>query len=168
MVSATKPYRPWEKRVVKVSRVSKVVKGGKKISFRATVVIGDKKNKVGVGMGKAVEVSNAIKKAETNAKKNVITITVESGQTISHSILGAAGGSKVFIRPAVPGTGVIAGGSVRSVLELAGIKNILSKQLGSNNALNNARATINGLRNLNTKAEVIKKRQISVEHLLGK
>lgn len=168
MITTNKPYKPWEKRVVKVSRVSKVVKGGKKISFRATVVIGDKKNKVGVGMGKAVEVSNAIKKAETNAKKNVITVMIDNGQTISHSILGVAGGSKVFIRPAVPGTGVIAGGSVRSVLELAGIKNILSKQLGSNNALNNARATINGLQKLSTREEVIKKRQIPIEHLLGK
>lgn len=165
---SNKNYRPWEKRVVKVSRVSKVVKGGKKISFRATVVIGDKKNKVGVGMGKAVEVSSAIKKAETNAKKNIITITIGEGQTISHAILGVAGGSKVFIRPAVPGTGVIAGGSVRSVLELAGIKNILSKQLGSNNALNNARATINALCNLTTKEDILKKRQIPFEHFLGK
>lgn len=160
-------YKPWEKRVVKISRVSKVVKGGKKISFRATVVIGDKKNKVGVGMGKAVEVSNAIKKAETNAKKNVITVSIGEGQTIAHAIIGIAGGSKVFIRPAVQGTGVIAGGSVRSVLELAGIKNILSKQLGSNNALNNARATIQGLQNLTTKQEVIKKRNISMEHFLN-
>lgn len=164
---SNKNYRPWEKRVVKVSRVSKVVKGGKKISFRATVVMGDKKNRVGVGMGKAVEVSNAIKKAETDAKKNIINVTIGEGQTISHSILGIAGGSKVFIRPAVPGTGVIAGGSVRSVLELAGIKNILSKQLGSNNALNNARATINALQSLTTKQEVLKKRQISAEHLLN-
>lgn len=160
-------YKPWEKRVVKVSRVSKVVKGGKKISFRATVVIGDKKSKVGVGMGKAVEVSNAIKKAETNAKKNVITVHIGEGQTIAHATIGVAGGSKVFIRPAVQGTGVIAGGSVRSVLELAGIKNILSKQLGSNNALNNARATIKGLQSLTTKEEVIKKRNISMEHFLN-
>jgi len=165
---SNKNYKPWEKRVVKISRVSKVVKGGKKISFRATVVMGDKKNKVGVGMGKAVEVSNAIKKAETNAKKNLITVTIDEGQTISHSILGVAGGSKVFIRPAVPGTGVIAGGSVRSVLELAGIKNILSKQLGSNNALNNARATINALCNLKTKHDIIKKRQISFEQFSAK
>nr|YP_011006135.1 30S ribosomal protein S5 [Dictyotopsis propagulifera]WAM63139.1 30S ribosomal protein S5 [Dictyotopsis propagulifera] len=161
----SKTYRPWEKRVVKISRVSKVVKGGKKISFRAIVVIGDKKNKVGVGMGKAIEVSNAIKKAETNAKKSILTISVEEGQTISHPILGITGGSKVFIRPAVPGTGVIAGGSVRSVLELAGIKNILSKQLGSNNALNNARATIKALSLLSTKEGIIKKRQVSLEHL---
>jgi len=119
-------------------------------------------------MGKAVEVSNAINKAETNAKKNLITVTIDEGQTISHSILGVAGGSKVFIRPAVPGTGVIAGGSVRSVLELAGIKNILSKQLGSNNALNNARATINALCNLKTKHDIIKKRQISFEQFSAK
>jgi len=159
----SKTYRPWEKRVVKVSRVSKVVKGGKKISFRATVVMGDKRNTVGVGMGKAVEVSTAIRKAETNAKKNLITVPITQGQTIPHTIIGRAGGSKVFIRPAVPGTGVIAGGSVRSVLELAGLKNILSKQLGSNNPLNNARATVNGLKKLMTKEVVLKKRQLPIE-----
>lgn len=161
-----KTYRPWEKRVVKVSRVSKVVKGGKKISFRATVVMGDKRNTVGVGIGKAVEVSTAIRKAETNAKKNLITVPITPGQTIPHTIIGNAGGSKVFIRPAVPGTGVIAGGSVRSVLELGGLKNILSKQLGSNNALNNARATINGLKKLMTKEVVMKNRQLVLEKIV--
>nr|YP_011005016.1 30S ribosomal protein S5 [Analipus japonicus]WAM61879.1 30S ribosomal protein S5 [Analipus japonicus] len=157
-----------EKRVVKISRVSKVVKGGKKISFRAIVVVGDMEKKVGVGVGKAQEVSTAIKKAETDAKKNVITIPIAEGKTIPHAMIGTTGGSKVFIRPAVPGTGVIAGGSVRIVLELAGIKNILSKQLGSNNALNNARSTIIALKNLNTIEQVIQKRQISLEQLLGK
>ena len=157
-----------EKRVVKISRVSKVVKGGKKISFRAVVVVGDMEKTVGVGVGKAQEVSTAIRKAETDAKKNVITIAIAEGKTIPHPIIGTAGGSKVFIRPAVPGTGVIAGGSVRIVLELAGIKNILSKQLGSNNALNNARSTIIALRNLNTIEQVLQKRQISLEQLLGK
>ena len=163
-----KTYKSWEKRVVKVSRVSKVVKGGKKISFRATVVMGDKKNMVGVGMGKAVEVSTAIRKAETNAKKNMITVAITEGQTIPHTVIGSAAGSKVFIRPAVPGTGVIAGGSVRSVLELAGLKNILSKQLGSNNALNNARATVNGLKKLMTKELVMKKRDLCIEEMVGK
>ena len=158
----------WEKRVVKVSRVSKVVKGGKKISFRATVVVGDMENQVGVGVGKAEEVSTAIKKAETDAKKNVISISIAEGKTIPHSTTGIECGSKVFIRPAVPGTGVIAGGSVRTVLELAGIKNILSKQLGSNNSLNNARATIGALKSLDTMKQVMEKRQISLEQLLGK
>ena len=158
----------WEKRVVKVSRVSKVVKGGKKISFRATVVIGDMEEQVGVGVGKAQEVSTAIKKAETDALKNVITIPIVEVKTIPHSMVGIEGGSKVFIRPAVPGTGVIAGGSVRIVLELAGIKNILSKQLGSNNPLNNARATITALKSLDTLEQVIEKRQISFEQLVGK
>ena len=148
--------------------VTKVVKGGKKISFRATVVVGDMEQKVGVGVGKAEEVSTAIKKAETDAKKNVITIPIAEGKTIPHAILGVAGGSKVFIRPAVPGTGVIAGGSVRIVLELAGIKNILSKQLGSNNPLNNARATIIALNGLTTIEQVMQKRQISLEQVLGK
>ena len=158
----------WEKRVVKVSRVSKVVKGGKKISFRATVVVGDMENQVGVGVGKAQEVSTAIKKAETDALKNVITIPIVEVKTIPHSMVGIEGGSKVFIRPAVPGTGVIAGGSVRIVLELAGIKNILSKQLGSNNPLNNARATISALKNLDTIQQVMEKRQVSFEQILGK
>lgn len=167
MITPNKKIR-WEQRVVKVSRVSKVVKGGKKISFRATVVVGDMEEKVGVGVGKAEEVSTAIKKAETDAKKNVITIPIAEGKTIPHAMIGIAGGSKVFIRPAVPGTGVIAGGSVRIVLELAGIKNILSKQLGSNNPLNNARATIIALKNLNTIEQVVQKRQISLEQLLGK
>ena len=167
MINQNKKIR-WEQRVVKVSRVSKVVKGGKKISFRATVVIGDMEEKVGVGVGKAKEVSTAIKKAETDAKKNVLTIPIAEGKTIPHAMIGIAGGSKVFIRPAVPGTGVIAGGSVRIVLELAGIKNILSKQLGSNNPLNNARATIIALKNLNTIEQVVQKRQISLEQLLGK
>nr|YP_011005855.1 30S ribosomal protein S5 [Desmarestia aculeata]QWK43724.1 ribosomal protein S5 [Desmarestia aculeata]WAM62859.1 30S ribosomal protein S5 [Desmarestia aculeata] len=167
MITPNKKIR-WEQRVVKVSRVSKVVKGGKKISFRATVVVGDMEQKVGVGVGKAEEVSTAIKKAETDAKKNVITIPIAEGKTIPHAILGVAGGSKVFIRPAVPGTGVIAGGSVRIVLELAGIKNILSKQLGSNNPLNNARATIIALNGLTTIEQVMQKRQISLEQVLGK
>ncbi len=167
MITQNKKIR-WEQRVVKVSRVSKVVKGGKKISFRATVVVGDMEEKVGVGVGKAEEVSTAIKKAETDAKKNVITIPIAEGKTIPHAMIGVAGGSKVFIRPAVPGTGVIAGGSVRIVLELAGIKNILSKQLGSNNPLNNARATIIALKGLNTIEQVMQKRQISLEQMLGK
>ena len=167
MITPNKKIR-WEQRVVKVSRVSKVVKGGKKISFRATVVVGDMEQKVGVGVGKAEEVSTAIKKAETDAKKNVITIPIAEGKTIPHAILGVAGGSKVFIRPAVPGTGVIAGGSVRIVLELAGIKNILSKQLGSNNPLNNDRATIIALNGLTTIEQVMQKRQISLEQVLGK
>lgn len=167
MVILTKKIE-WEQRVIKVSRVSKVVKGGKKISFRATVVVGDMEDKVGVGIGKAEEVSTAIKKAEANARKNVIIISISKGKTIPHAILGIAGGSKVFIRPAVPGTGVIAGGSVRIVLELAGIKNILSKQLGSNNPLNNARAAIVALKSLNTIDQVLQKRQISLEQLIGK
>nr|QWK42162.1 ribosomal protein S5 [Pseudochorda nagaii] len=167
MTTPNKKIR-WEQRVVKISRVSKVVKGGKKISFRATVVVGDMEEKVGVGVGKAEEVSTAIKKAETDAKKNVIIIPIAEGKTIPHAMVGIAGGSKVFIRPAVPGTGVIAGGSVRIVLELAGIKNILSKQLGSNNPLNNARATIIALKSLNTIEQVMQKRQISLEQLLGK
>ena len=160
--------KEFAQRVVKVSRVSKVVKGGKKISFRAIVVVGNKEQIVGVGIGKATEVGTAIKKAENNAKKLFITVPLGKGKTIPHSILGVQGSSKVIIRPAIPGTGVIAGGSVRAVLELAGIKNILSKQLGSNNALNNARATINGLRRLRTIKAISEHREISIEQVLGK
>nr|YP_010185344.1 ribosomal protein S5 [Ishige okamurae]QVJ99688.1 ribosomal protein S5 [Ishige okamurae]WAM63984.1 30S ribosomal protein S5 [Ishige okamurae] len=157
----------WEKRVVKIARVSKVVKGGKKLSFRATLVTGNRNGLVGVGIGKAEETALAIKKAEVNAKKNLVKVPLVKGQTIPHSIIGNTGGCKVFIRPAVPGTGVIAGGAVRVVLELAGVKNILSKQLGSNNALNNARATVIGLKNIKAIGQIAQKRQISIEQVLG-
>ena len=158
----------WKQKLVKISRVSKVAKGGKKMSFRAVVAVGNKEKKVGVGIGKADEVSTAIKKAQADAKKNIITIPIAEGRTIPHSIVKHDGGAKVFIRPAVAGTGVIAGSSVRIVLELAGITNILSKQLGSNNALNNARATIKCLKSLTTIEQVLAKREVSLEHLLGK
>lgn len=160
----SKPLR-WEQRLVQVQRVSKVVKGGKKLSFRATVIIGNKNSQVGVGVGKADEVSTAIKKAINDAKKNIISIPLTKNNTVPHHVTGIDGASKVFIRPAGPGTGVIAGSSIRIVLELAGIQNILAKQLGGNNLLNNARATILALKALKTAQQVAEERDIPLERL---
>ena len=138
----------WSERVVAIQRVTKVVKGGKKLSFRAIVVVGDEMGKVGVGVGKANDVITAVRKGSIDGKKNVITVPLTSSNSIPHTINGRFGAAKLILRPSAPGSGVIAGSSIRTVLELAGVKNILSKQLGSNNLLNNARATINGLNNL--------------------
>lgn len=157
----------WEQRVVQIQRVSKVVKGGKKLSFRATVVIGNQKSQVGVGVGKADEVSTAMKKAVNDAQKNLICIPLTKGNTVPHSVTGIDGASKVFIRPAGTGTGVIAGSSIRMVLELAGIQNILAKQLGGNNLLNNARATIVALKSLKTAQQVAEEREIPLDRLFS-
>ena len=135
----------WSERVVSIQRVTKVVKGGKKMSFRAVVVIGNENGKVGVGVGKAGEVIVAVRKAVTDGKKNIINVPLTSSNSIPHITKGRFGAAKLVLRPSAPGSGVIAGGSIRTVLELAGVKNILSKQLGSNNLLNNARATVDGL-----------------------
>ena len=138
----------WQERVVAIQRVTKVVKGGKKMSFRAVIVVGNEQGKVGVGIGKASDVITAVKKGVTDGKKHVITVPLTSDNSIPHATTGRFGAAKLILRPSAPGCGVIAGGSTRVVLELAGIKNILSKQLGSNNLLNNARATIEGLSSL--------------------
>jgi small subunit ribosomal protein S5 len=132
-------------RVVNITRVTKVVKGGKKMSFRALIVVGDANGKVGIGLGKSVDILTAIKKGAIDGKKNIISIPLTSSKSIPHPINGRFGASKLILKPSAPGSGVIAGSSIRTVLELAGIENILSKQLGSKNPLNNARATINGL-----------------------
>jgi small subunit ribosomal protein S5 len=138
----------WSERVVSIQRVTKVVKGGKKMSFRAVVVIGNENGKVGVGVGKASEVIVAVRKAVTDGKKHIINVPLTGANSIPHFTNGRFGSAKLILRPSAPGSGVIAGGSIKTVLELAGIKNILSKQLGSNNPLNNARATIQGLGSL--------------------
>ena len=140
----------WQERVVQIRRVSKVVKGGKKLSFRAIVVVGNEKGQVGVGVGKAADVIGAVRKGVADAKKQLVEVSLNKANSISHVSNGISGGAKVFMRPAAPGTGVIAGGAVRTVLELAGIKNILAKQLGSNNPLNNARAAVDALSGLRT------------------
>lgn len=161
-----KPFR-WEQRLVQIQRVSKVVKGGKKLSFRATVIVGNQSSQVGVGVGKADEVSTAIKKAVNDARKNLITIPLTKTKTIPHNIIGVDGACKVLIRPAGPGTGVIAGSSIRMVLELVGVQNILAKQLGGNNLLNNARATILALKSLKTTKQVAQEREIPLERLFS-
>lgn len=155
----------WQERVIQIRRVSKVVKGGKKLSFRAVVVVGNEKGQVGVGVGKAGDVIGAVRKGVADAKKQLVEISLTKSNSINHRTTGIAGGAKVMMRPAAPGTGVIAGGAVRTVLELAGIQNILAKQLGSNSPLNNARAAIDALDSVRTFAEVAQERDISVEKL---
>ena len=144
----------YEEKVVQVKRVTKVVKGGKKMTFRAVVVIGDNKRKVGVGIGRAEDVNLAIEKAILNGKKNLITVPLTISSSVPHVVKAAYGASSIMLRPASSGTGVIAGGSVRTVLELAGINNILAKQYGSSNILNNAKVTILALTQLNEKIEL--------------
>ncbi len=155
----------FQERVIQIRRVSKVVKGGKKLSFRAIVVVGNERGKVGVGVGKAADVIGAVRKGVADGKKQMVDVSLTKASSITHIANGVAGGAKVLMRPAAPGTGVIAGGAVRTVLELAGVKNILAKQLGSNNPLNNARATIDALETLRTFSEVAEERGIPVEHL---
>ncbi|NJL01191.1 MAG: 30S ribosomal protein S5 [Spirulinaceae cyanobacterium SM2_1_0] len=155
----------FQERVIQIRRVSKVVKGGKKLSFRAIVVVGNERGKVGVGVGKAADVIGAVRKGVADGKKQMIDVSLTKSSSITHLANGVAGGAKVMMRPAAPGTGVIAGGAVRTVLELAGVKNILAKQLGSNNPLNNARATIDALETLRSFSEVAAERGIPVEHL---
>jgi len=148
-------------RLIKISRVTKVTKGGKKLSFRAVVVIGDENGQVGVGIGKAEDVVNAFKKAKTNGRKNLIKIPITKSLSIPHTVMGDLGACKILMRPSIEGSGVIAGGAVRTVLEVAGIKNVIAKQLGSDNLLNNARATIVGLQSLTTKSQVLEKRDLN-------
>ena len=160
--------KEFDERVVKINRVSKTVKGGRRMRFSALVVIGDKKGRVGYGMGKANEVPDAIRKATEAAKKNVIRVPlVNNYRTITHPIVGEYGAGDVLLKPASEGTGIIAGGAVRSVLELAGIENILSKSLGSNSPLNAANATIEALKSLTPFADVAKKRGLTMAELLN-
>ncbi len=144
----------YEEQLIQVRRVAKVTKGGKRLKFRALVVVGDGSGKVGVGLGKASEVPDAIRKAVNRAKKDSIEIPLK-GTTIPHEVWGKWGAAKVFLKPAVPGTGIIAGGPVRAILQKAGIRDILSKSFGSNNQVNVAFATMEALKNLITYKEKI-------------
>ncbi len=155
----------WQERVIQIRRVSKVVKGGKKLSFRAIVVVGNERGQVGVGVGKASDVIGAVKKGVADGKKHLVDVPLTKSNSIPHPTNGLGGAATVMMRPAAPGTGVIAGGAVRTVLELAGVRNVLAKQLGSDNPLNNARAAVDALDSLRTFSEVAEERGISVEKL---
>jgi len=160
-----KPGEFGESRVVHVNRVAKVVKGGRRFQFAAIVVIGDKAGRVGLGYGKAREVPLAIQKGTEDAKRNIFNVAL-AGPTITHAIEGVNGAARVLLKPAAPGTGVIAGGAARIILEEAGIKDVLAKSLGSPNSINVARATINGLRSLLRPDEVAKRRGLSEDEFV--
>jgi len=155
----------FEDRVVHINRCAKVVKGGRRFSFAAIVVVGDRKGKVGVGLGKAGEVPEAIKKAGKQAKKNLIKVPLE-GTTIPHEILGHFGASRVLMKPAPEGTGIIASSSVRAILEVAGVKNILTKSIRRDNPHNVVRATLEGLKELRTFGEIAQARGKTVAEIL--
>ena len=156
-----------EERVVSINRVSKTVKGGRRMQLTALVVVGDGKGKVGLGMGKSQEVPNAIRKGIEDAKKNMFKVPLTEDGSVPHEIIGEYGAGRVLIKPAVPGTGVMAGGPVRAVMELAGVKNVITKSLGTSNAMNIVKAAAEGLKGMESPEMVAKRRGVTVEHIFG-
>src|SRR3990172_933155 len=156
-----RPKSEFDQKLVDLARVARVVAGGKRFKFRATVVLGDRKGRVGVGIAKGKDVSNAVEKAAGVARKNMITVPLVK-DTIPHQVQVRFTGSEVLLKPARPGTGIIAGGAIRPVIEMAGIKNVISKMLGSSNKLNNVQATIKALQELRTPAELAARRGVAV------
>lgn len=156
-----------QERVVYIHRVSKTVKGGRRMSLLALVAVGDGKGNVGIGMGKSAEVPLAINKAVEDAKKNMFHVAVTDGATIPHEVMGRYGAARIVIRPAIEGTGVIAGGPVRPLFELAGINNVISKSLGSDNSLNVIKAAAEGLKSLSTPEETAERRGLTVGQMFG-
>ena len=158
---------PYEEKVISIGRVSKTTKGGRTMRFTATVAVGDRKGKVGLGTGKASEVPTAISKAIKAAEKNVISINLVEGRTLSHEAIGKCGAAKVLVKPAKAGSGIIAGGPVRNVLELAGVKDIVSKSLGSNTQINTAKAAMDALKQQNSASHIASLRGKTVEEIIG-
>ncbi len=158
----------FEERVVSINRVSKTVKGGRVMQLTALVVVGDGKGRVGVGLGKSQEVPNAIKKGTEDAKKNLFTVPITDDKSIPHEIIGEFGAGRVLIKPAVPGTGVMAGGPVRAIMELAGVQNVITKSLGTSNAMNIVKAAAEGLKAMESPEQVAARRGVSVDEMFGR
>lgn len=157
-----------EERVVSINRVSKTVKGGRRMQLTALVVVGDGNGKVGLGLGKSQEVPNAIKKGVEDAKKNMFTVPLTDEGSVPHEIVGEYGAGRVLIKPAVPGTGVMAGGPVRAIMELAGVKNVITKSLGTSNAMNIVKAAAEGLKAMESPEVVAARRGTTVDRMFGR